>query len=897
MTGEQIKINGRLVDIKLGETILQTAKRYDIDIPSCCYSEGLQAEGGCRLCLVETNQSSRPLAACHTLVHPSMEIQTHTPKLERLRHDILALYSSEIDGTQTNKNSPNTRFSQLLKDTNLPVAKKVDVSKYDSSHPYLRFSSDLCITCRLCLNACEQIQGQFVFGIAERGPKTQLIFGGGQSFAESPCVACGACVDVCPTGALSDRDRLQTTPIESYTKTVCGYCGVGCRLEVAVAEGKVAKISGVPQALVNHGHLCMKGRYAHAYHSSADRLSQPLKRVGQNFIPISWQEALELAASELLRIKSKYGSDALGALSSSRSTNEAAYLLQKLFRSVLGTHNVDCCARVCHSSTAMALQALTGTGAASASYLDIERAQCIVVAGANPTEGHPVLGARIKQAALRGTRLIIIDPRKIELADYAGLHLQLTPGTNVPLFNGIAKVLVDEQLVDTSYLEERVEDYASIQSFLKLLSLDEIALITGVSSELIRQAARLIGHAGPSLFVSGLGLSELSQGVASVMSYCNLAMLTGSIGKPGAGVLPLRGQNNVQGNADMGAMPNQFTGYQSINQPSVRQHFRKLWGKIPSEKAGLTIPEMLDAAEKGEIRALWIQGEDVAQSDPNETHVRSALAQLDFLVVQELFLSETAQYAHLVLPAAACLEQEGTFTNGERRIQHVRPAVPPPGEARPDWIAVRDVARAMGADWQYDSPSEVMTEIALAAPHLFGGISYARLQEDGLQWPCRDQEDQGTVTVHAEGFMSGKGKLASIEYQVSPEHGIQGYPFLLITGRLLEHYNVGTMTRRTPNFNLITEDVLDIHPNDAADYKIIDGDRVKLQSRWGEISVNVRLSSRLSRGTLFLSFHFPETHANRLTGPHLDPLSKCPQYKAVAVKIELDRQSLLEGVL
>ena len=884
MNSQQAKIDGKIVAIKNGETILEAAKRLGIEIPTICYAEGMVPEGGCRLCLVETNQTKRPVAACHTQIRPEMEIQTRTPELEDLRRDLLSLYLDSDLGKGFFDKGKESKFTRLLQEYDLTAPTCTNGSKVDDSHTYLRFDPDLCINCRLCLNACEQIQGQFVYSMASRGGDTHLIYGGGERFVDSPCVACGACIDLCPTAAISDRDRLVTTPADSITETVCGYCGVGCRVEVESAKGQVLRINGVENAAVNRGQLCVKGRYAHAYHHSSERLTQPLKRVGDRFQPISWQEANETIAGKLLEIRDRYGPDALGAFSSSRSTNEAAYLLQKLFRTAIGTNNVDCCARVCHSSTALALRTVTGTGAASASYVDIERANCIVIAGANPTEAHPVVGARIKQAVLNGASLVVIDPRAIELTEYANVHLQLLPGTNVPLFNAIAKVLIEENLIDRNYLGDRVEGYEELLAFVNNLSLDEIAAVTNVSIDRIRQAARLIGSSGPSLFVHGLGLSELTQGTASVMTLCNLGMLTGSIGRTGAGMLPLRGQNNVQGNADMGGMPNLITGYQPLNNPELRQRLQTIWGSVPPIEPGLTIPEALEAAAEGKIRALWIQGEDVAQSDPNETQVRKALSTLDFLVVQELFFSETARYAHIILPAAGALEQEGTFTNGERRIQHVVPAVPPPGEARPDWLAIRDVAIAMGQEWDYQNPSEVMDEIARIAPQLFGGVSYDRLHPDGLQWPCPRRDHVGTATVHAERFIRGKGKLVTIDYLPSPEHGVEEFPFLLITGRLLDHYNVGTMTRRTPQQQIISEDVLEIHPKDASDRGIADGEQINLESRWGKISVKAKRSRRVAPGTLFLSFHYPETHTNRLTGPHLDPQSKCPQYKAIAVR-------------
>lgn len=888
MMPQTAKIDDQTVSIRQGETILQAASRTSIDIPTLCYHADLSPEGGCRICLVETDRRGKIHAACHTPLLPGMEIRTRSARIDSLRRDILSLYLSANPSGTFRASKDGTEIERLMHRLGLQSSELGSTGEAvpaDESHPYLRFYRSLCINCRRCLHACDEIQGQFVYGLAGRGSSTHLIFGPSQRFADSPCVSCGSCVDHCPTGAITDIDRIAARPPDAVVQSTCGYCGVGCRLDIEVSGSRVARILGAPFAQVNHGHLCVKGRYAHSYHHSPDRLTAPLLRTESGWREIAWPEAISWLSRRLLEIRDRFGPQALGAFTSSRSTNEAAYLLQKLFRTRIGTNNVDCCARVCHSSTALALQTVTGTGAASASYADIPLAQNIFLAGANATEAHPVVGARIKQAVLSGSSLIVVDPRRIELAEYAGVHLRPKPGTNVPLFNAIAKILIEKNLIDESYVQSRTEGFVGLKDFLSALSLSQIAEVTEVDEEEIIKAASLLAENGPALFISGLGLSELTQGTASVMALCNLGMLTGSIGKSGAGMLPLRGQNNVQGNADMGGMPNQVTGYLSLTDPDVRGRLEQIWGAAPPREAGLTISEMLDAAANGKIKALWMQGEDVAQSDPNQTHVIEALKALELLVVQEMFFSETARFAHLVLPAAGVFEQQGTFTNGERRIQLVRPAVPAPGGARADWEVIRDVANAMGARWTQETPSDVMDEIARVAPNLFGGVSYARLEPDGLQWPCPSAGHPGTATVHSDGFLRGKGRLMALDFVPSPEHTQDGYPFLLITGRALEHYNVGTMTRRTPNSTLLPADFLEIHSSDAARFHINDGQTVQLRSRWGTTHAPARVTERVSPGTLFLTFHFPETHTNVLTSPYVDPQSKCPEYKVTAVAI------------
>jgi len=912
VTTRASSIDGRPVTPAPGERILVAARRVGIEIPTLCHLDGLSEAVGCRICLVEVEGDPKLRAACHAVLAPGQVVHTDTPRLRALRAELLALERSshpagalETAGARGNAGALETAgapgaqhdFARLLARAapaaGAPPAAAPRPFVSDTSHPLLRFDGARCILCRRCIRACDEIQGQGVYAIVDRGGEARLAIGAADRFDTSDCTACGACVDVCPTGALYDLDRESPLPPDATrVRTTCGYCGVGCQLEVvsAVQDGRarVLRIAGVPEARVNRGHLCAKGRFAHGWQSAPDRLTTPLVRRDGALVPVSWEEALAHVARRLDAVHREHGADALGCLASSRSTNEACYLLQKLFRVRFGTNHVDCCARVCHAPTALALSLQTGTGAATACYDDVERARLVALVGANPTEAHPVFGARLRQALRRGTRLLVIDPRRTELCALAALHLAPRPGTNVALFHALARHLVASDAHDRAYLAERTEGFDAFAR--ELLRHDPAALAArcGVPECEIAAAAALLASAGPPLFVHGLGLTEQTQGTDAVLALGHLALLLGAIGRPGAGMLPLRGQNNVQGAADMGCMPDRLPGYAALDDPEARARVREIWGVAPVATPGLTLPEMLEAADAGRLRALWIQGEDPMQSDPDETHVARALEALDFLVVQELFLTGTARRAEVVLPAAGYLEQDGTFTNAERRVQRVRPALAAPGEARADWRVVADAAHALGLAWRYASAADVYDEIARVAPAHFGGLSHRRLDAagaDGIQWPCPAPDHPGTTTLHGARFARGRGRFFSIPFTPGPEHAVEGYPYALVTGRVLHHYNVGTMTRRTPQRALAPDDRLEIHPDDAAREGIADGALVALESRWGATRVRARVSARVREGTLFLSFHHPETHANRVTGRHRDPRANCPDYKETAVRI------------
>jgi len=882
-------INNQDCDFAPRETILDASRRLGIEIPGLCYDERLKPFGGCRLCIVEVEGTNRLDAACTTLLEDGMIIHTHSGQVESQRRGLLRILAHSCAEPDTPQwELPFYRYLRTygLEDELNPDH---DPRLLDDSHPYIRVDMSQCIHCNRCVAICDQVQGQHVWKVWFRGHATRVRPDSGDSLLASSCVSCGACADTCPSGAISDR-TLYTSPPSSgavWTKTTCPYCGVGCQLNAGVANGRIAQIRPVLDDPVSNGHLCVKGRYAFDFVTSPDRITSPMIREDGQWRSVSWDEAIDYAASRLKASIEKNGPDSVGILGSARATNEDNYITQKFARVVVGTNNVDCCARVCHTPSAAALKSMLGTGAATNSFNDIEKTSTILVCGANSTENHPIVGARIKQAALRGCKLIVIDPRRIELADYASVHLQLKPGTNVPLLNAMAQTIISENIFDAEFLRHRVTSFDELKHFLGTYTPEAASEICGVDADLIRKAARLYASNGPAMMVHGLGVTEHIQGVEGVMCLTNLALLTGNLGKPGTGVNPLRGQNNVQGAAQMGCDPGILTGSVSIGDAFSR--FSKVWLAPLPRKAGLNLMQMMDRAIEGKLKALWAIGYDIALTNPHRDETVRALRSLDLLIVQDMFLNETAKELGTVFFPVACgFERDGTFMNGERRIQRIRRIVDAPGQVRQDWEVIARMAEVLGHGHQfnYRSPSNIWDEIRTVWPDA-AGINYARLENQGLQWPCVNETDPGTEILHRDVFASGqKAALRSVTYRRTTESSNDEFPFVLITGRVLEQFNAGTMTLRTPNTILHPFDYLDISPEDAAELGIRDRSRVRVVSRHGAATLPARVCKSMRRGELFASFHMPDARLNNVTGSGRDRFVDTPEYKVTAVRVE-----------
>ncbi len=899
----RLEVDGHAVAVSPDATVLDACNAAGANVPTLCHvlakasrSEaahenvhttkgvGFKSGGHCRACMVEVD--GRMVASCTTPARAGSRIATHGPALDAYRQDLFELMA--VEARLAGHAAELAIAHDATRGRYGPSRALAAPAVVDRSHPYLRFDASLCIRCRVCERACDSQQGQFVWAFAGRGAATHAIFGKtGAPFAESACVSCGACASYCPTGAVSDRDRDRAHHVAAVrtVQTTCGYCGVGCQLAVTIGDDdRVLVVNGVRDAAANHGHLCVKGRYAHAFSRHPERLTTPLIRKDGVLVPASWDEALDTVVRGL---EARRG--AVAGLSSSRCTNEENYLLQKWIRAGFGSNHIDCCARVCHGPSAAGMRHVFGTGAATNQLADIEQSDCLLVSGSNATEAHPVTGARIRQQVLRErAKLVVIDPRKTELAAIADVHLQLRPGTNVPLLHAMAHAIVALDLVDHAFVAARTEGWASYVAFLRGWSPEGTEATTGVPAERVWAAARLYGSAKRPMQAHGLGMTEHYQGSEGVMLLCNLAMLVGAIGREGVGVNPLRGQNNVQGAADMGCQPDLLTGYQRPGDPAVRARFEAVWGRPVPTETGLTLPKMYDAARAGTLKALFILGEDVVQTDPS-IHVDAALAALEFLVVQEIFLTETAKRADVVLPGASFLEKDGTFTNGERRIQRVRKALDPMPGARADWQVLCELMARSGLPQTFESPADIMDEVARVNP-AFAGVSHARLGDDGLQWPVPSIDSPGTARLHLTAFPTsptGRAHFAEVPWLESPGLAkAASYPIRLVTGRVLEHYNCGSMTRRSDNVVLAPDDALELHADDARAAGIRDGEDCVIESPWGEMTARAVISARVGPGTAFVSFHFPESGTAHVLSPVLDRLADCPEYKVTPIRIK-----------
>jgi formate dehydrogenase major subunit len=884
----QVEINGRPHEFPAGLTILAALRRIDVDLPTVCHDDRLKPTGACRLCSVEIAGWTRYVTACNTPLSNGMEIQSHSPGVEDTRRTLLRLLADDYPAEAAQQFSEKQLHRCLAHYGIAPHEKRISLSTApDSSHPYIRVDMAQCITCYRCVRICEEVQGQFVWQVWNRGDSTQIRPDSGTTLLESSCVGCGACVDSCPSGALEDKTVLDFGIPTNWTRTTCPYCGVGCEMIVGTRNNRIVQVKPALDAPVSKGHLCVKGRYAFDFTHASDRVIEPMIRSNGEWKGVSWPDAIAFTAENLKRIVQTHGPDSVGVLGSARATNEDNYLAQKFARVVLGTNNVDCCARVCHAPTAAAMKAMLGTGAATNSFDDIESARGFLLCGTNATENHPIVGARIKQAVLHGAKLIVIDPREIELARYADIHLALHPGTNVPLLNAIACAIAEEKLFDESAVNERVSDWDEFQKFIRTFTPEKVAGVCGVDAKLIREAARLYARTKPAMCFHGLGMTEHRQGTESVMCLVNLALLTGNFGKSGSGVNPLRGQNNVQGSAHMGCEPGNLTGMVALDEG--RTLFENIWGAPVPKTKGLDLMQMMDAASDGRFKALWAIGYDVALTNPNATATAQSLKSLEFVIVQDMFVTEIARECGSVFfPVASSFERDGTFMNSERRIQRVRKAIEPPGQAKEDWEIICELAHAMGRGKLFDfhSPADIWEEIRTVwkAGH---GITYARLEHGGLQWPCPTEYHPGTTVLHTKSFPSGpRAPLKRIEFAASDEATSSEFPFLLTTGRTLYQFNAGTMTMRTRNVDLRPTDTLDISAQDAAELELCNGERVQVRSHFGETLLPVRINPAVKPGELFATFHTADVFLNRLIGTGRDSFVHTPEYKVVAVRIE-----------
>jgi len=896
-----IEIDGLPATVRAGSTIMRAARESGVDVPKLCATDSLKPFGSCRLCLVEIEGRKGYPASCTTPVEPGMKIRTQTQALAKLRRNVMELYISDhpLDCLTCSANG-DCELQDMAGAVGLrEVRYGFDGENHlfeaiDDSNPYFTFDPTKCIVCSRCVRACDEVQGTFALTIEGRGFNSKVSASMGETFLDSECVSCGACIQACPTATLMEKSIIDNGQPEHSVLTTCAYCGVGCSFKAEMKGDQVVRMTPYKDGQANHGHSCVKGRFAWGYSTHKERVLDPLIResIHDPWRKVTWDEAIQYSARRFKEIQEKHGRKSVGGITSSRCTNEEVFIVQKLVRAAFGNNNVDTCARVCHSPTGYGLKQTLGTSAGTQPFDSVMDADVIVVIGANPTEAHPVFASQMKRRLREGAKLIVLDPRKIGLvrsprikADY---HLPLLPGTNVPMINAFAHVVVSEGLVDEAYVAERcdTEAFAAWKEFILRPenSPEAVSKIAGVRAEDIRAAARLYGQAENGAIYYGLGVTEHSQGSTMVMGMANLAMATGNIGYSGRGVNPLRGQNNVQGSCDMGSFPHELAGYRPVSDDAVRGSFEKIWGVMLDPEPGYRIPNMFDAAIAGKYKGMYVQGEDLAQSDPNTKHVEAALGSLECLVVQDLFLNETAKFAHVFLPGTSFLEKDGTFINAERRINRVRPVMKP-RQGKAEWLITQELAQALGYPMNYSREAEIMDEIAALAP-TFSGVSFKFLDEVGsVQWPCNEKAPMGTPIMHVDNFVRGKGLFIETAYVPTDERTTRKFPLILTTGRILSQYNVGAQTRRTENVIWYHEDLLEIHPSDAELRGIRNGDRVSLSSRKGDITLEAIVTERVPPGVVYTTFHDPETGANVVTTEYSDWATNCPEYKVTAVQV------------
>ena len=900
-TSVTLEIDGVSITVPAGTSVMRASTEAGINVPKLCATDSLEAFGSCRVCLVEIEGRKGYPASCTTPVENGMKVKTQTPKLADIRRGMMELYISDhpLDclTCPTNGNCELQDVAGLvgLREVRYGYQGKnhLDLKK-DESNPYFTYDASKCIVCNRCVRACEETQGTFALTIDGRGFDSRVAAGQNDSFMESDCVSCGACVQACPTATLTEKSVIMMGQAEHSKITTCAYCGVGCAFKAEMKGNEVVRMVPWKDGQANHGHSCVKGRFAWGYATHKDRMLNPMirKKITDPWQEVSWEEAIGYAASEFRRIQDKHGRDSIGGITSSRCTNEEVYLVQKLVRAAFGNNNVDTCARVCHSPTGYGLKQTLGESAGTQTFDSVMHADVIMVIGANPAVAHPVFASQMKRRLRQGAKLIVVDPRTTEMvksphvqADY---HLKLKPGTNVAIISALAHVVVTEGLCSEAYIAERC-DSQSFKDWKEFVSRPEnspeaLAEVTGVPAETVRSAARLYATGGNAAIYYGLGVTEHAQGSTMVMGIANLAMATGNVGREGVGVNPLRGQNNVQGSCDMGSFPHELPGYRHISDSIARAEFEARWGVTLNPEPGLRIPNMFDAALDGSFMGLYCQGEDIVQSDPNTQHVASALSAMECIVVQDLFLNETAKYAHVFLPGSSFLEKDGTFTNAERRISRVSKVMPAKA-GYSDWEVTQLLANALGYAMKYAHPSEIMDEIASLTP-TFHGVTFKKIEKLGsVQWPCNDAAPEGTPIMHIDTFVRGKGKFFITQYVPTTEKVTRKFPLILTTGRILSQYNVGAQTRRTENVQWHSEDRLEIHPHDAEERGIHQDAWVGIESRSGQTVLRATITENVQPGVVYTTFHFPESGANVITTDNSDWATNCPEYKVTAVQV------------